>query len=115
MRRDLLSANSSKTMRTPGVDGGGVFSATLANELVEAVAEVLHLAGSEDTAHPHKLAMVQMVVVVVVVVSATSSCVGIPSSPNSLGHLGSVAGYGPCQTWQDGFSSCRCLATFCTR
>lgn len=85
-----LATHSSKTMGAPGVDGRGVFSATLANELVEAVAKVLHLACSEDTTHPHQLAVVRMVVVVVV--PATTSCVGITSSPNSLGRLRSVAG-----------------------
>lgn len=79
-------------MRAPGVDGGWVFSAALADELVEAVAEVLHLAGSKDAAHSHQLAVVRMVLVVVVVVPATSSCVGITSSPNSFGHLQGFAG-----------------------
>lgn len=98
-----VATHSSKTMRTPRVDGRGVFSATLADELVEAVAEVLHLAGSEDTTHPHQVAVVRMVVVMVV--SATIPCVGITSSPNSPGRLRSIAGFGPGQAWQDGFHS----------
>lgn len=49
-------------MGASGVNGGRVLSAALANELVEPVAEVLHLAGSQDAAHPHQLGVVRVVV-----------------------------------------------------
>lgn len=37
------------------VDGRGVFSAALSNQLVEAVAEVLDLTGAKDAAHSHQV------------------------------------------------------------
>lgn len=43
-------------MGTAGVDGGGVLSAALSNQLVEAVAEVLDLTGAQYTAHSHQVA-----------------------------------------------------------
>lgn len=49
-------------MGAPGVDGGWVFSATLTNELIEPVAEVLHLARSQDATHSHQLGVVGVVV-----------------------------------------------------
>lgn len=45
--------NSSVTMGAPGVDGGRVFSAALTNELIESVAQILHLTCSQDTSHSH--------------------------------------------------------------
>lgn len=45
-------------MRAPWVDGGRVFSAILTNELIEPVAEVLHLACSQDATNSHQLGMV---------------------------------------------------------
>lgn len=41
---------------------GGVFAPTLAGQLVEAVTEVLNLAGTEDTSDAHQLAVVMLVV-----------------------------------------------------
>lgn len=49
---------SSVTMRTPGVNGGGVFPSALANQLIEPVAEVLNLAGSQGAPHSHQLGVV---------------------------------------------------------
>lgn len=43
-------------MWAPGVDGGGVLSPALSDQLVQAVAEVLDLTGAQDTAHSHQVA-----------------------------------------------------------
>lgn len=40
---------------TAWVDGGGVFSPTLSNQLIEAMAEVLNLTGAQHTPHSHQL------------------------------------------------------------
>ena len=69
-----LSTNSSITMGAPGVNGGRVFPATLTNELVEPVAEVLHLARSQDATHSHQLGVVG------VVVATSRSRVGVATS-----------------------------------
>lgn len=84
-------------MWAPGVDGRRVFSAALANELVEPVAEVLHLAGSQDATHSHQLG-----VVVVVVVTASRSRVGMATSSRRP-PLRSLSGSCPRQAWR-GFS-----------
>lgn len=47
---------SSVAVGAPGVDGGGVLSAALSNQLVEAVAKVLDLTGAQDAAHSHQVA-----------------------------------------------------------
>lgn len=69
-----MSTNSSVTMRTPGVDGGRVFSAALAYKLIESVTEVLHLAGSQDATDSHQLGMMG------VVVTPSRSRVGVTTS-----------------------------------
>lgn len=93
-------------MWTPGIDGGWVFPATLADELVEPMAEVLHLARSQDTTHPHQLAVMRVVV-------AARSCVGMaPSSPHSLHHRRGLAGSCPCKARrEEGSHSWRWLVT----
>lgn len=48
-------------MGASGVNGGRVFSATLTNELVEPMAEVLHLACAQDTTHSHQLGVMRVV------------------------------------------------------
>lgn len=55
--------DSSVAVGAPGVDGGRVFSAALTNELVEPVAQVLHLTGSQDASHSHQLGVVRVVTV----------------------------------------------------
>lgn len=56
-------SNSSVAVRAPRVDGGGVIAAVLANQLVEAVTEVLYLARAQHTPHAHKLGLTVMRVV----------------------------------------------------
>lgn len=41
---------------------GGVFASALAGQLVEAVTEVLYLAGTEDASDAHQLGVVMVVV-----------------------------------------------------
>lgn len=48
-------------MGAAGVNGGRVLSATLTNELIEPVAEVLNLAGSKYTTNSHKLCVMRAV------------------------------------------------------
>lgn len=48
-------------MWTPRVNGGGVLPSALANQLVEPVAEVLDLAGAQDTPDAHQLGGVGVV------------------------------------------------------
>lgn len=48
-------------MGAAGVNGGRVLSATLTDELIEPVAEILHLAGSQDTTDSHQLGMMRVV------------------------------------------------------
>lgn len=47
--------SSSVAVRAPRVNGGGVIAAGLANQLVEAMTEVLHLAGAQHAADTHQL------------------------------------------------------------
>lgn len=49
-------------MRAPRVDGGRVLSATVANELVKPVAEVLYLTGSQVATNSHQLGVMRVVV-----------------------------------------------------
>lgn len=56
MSRSVASPSSAVAMRAPGVDGGGVLSPALSDQLVQAVAEVLDLAGAQDAAHSHQVA-----------------------------------------------------------
>ena len=63
-------------MGAHGVHLGGVFSATLANELVEPVAEVVYRAGAQGAAVLVGLAVRRVVVVVVAVVLAV---MGVPA------------------------------------
>ncbi|KAL7882538.1 hypothetical protein SRHO_G00001960 [Serrasalmus rhombeus] len=49
--------SSSVAMWTTRVYRRGVFTSGLAHQLVEAVTEVLHLAGAQDTPYTHQLAM----------------------------------------------------------
>lgn len=55
---EVCFSRSSVTMRTTGVNGGGVFPSALANQLIEPVAEVLNLAGSQGATHSHQLGVV---------------------------------------------------------
>lgn len=56
-RKCLAGVILTVAVRTAGVDGGVVFPPALSNQLVEPVAEVLHLTGAEDTPYPHQVAM----------------------------------------------------------
>lgn len=47
--------NSSITVGASGVNGGWIFSAALTDQLIEPVAKVLHLTGSQDTTDSHQL------------------------------------------------------------
>lgn len=58
---EVLS-KSSKAVGAPGINGRRVFSASLANKLIEPMAEVLHLTGPQDATHPHQFGMVMVVV-----------------------------------------------------
>lgn len=49
-------------MGASGVNGRRVLSAALSNELIESMAEVLDLTGSQDAAHSHQLGVVRVVV-----------------------------------------------------
>lgn len=76
-------------MGASGVDGRWVFSATLTNELIEPMAEVLHLACSQDAAHSHQLGMV---------VTTSWSWVGMATSSQCpLLDLWSLSRSCPCQ------------------
>lgn len=85
-------------MGAPGVNGGWVFSSTLTNELIESVAEVLHLACSQDATHSHQLGMLG------VVVTASRSWMGMATS-SQCSPLApwSFSGSCPCQARQGCF------------
>lgn len=70
----IQSPGSSETMGTPGVDGGGVFSATLTNQLVETVAEVVDRAGAQGAALLVQLAVVRVVLALALVVASVPAC-----------------------------------------
>lgn len=57
----ISNHSSTVTVGASGVDWGGVFSSTLANQLIKPMAEVLHLTGAQDTPHSHQLGMMGMV------------------------------------------------------
>lgn len=74
--------SSTVTVGASGVDWGGVFSSTLANQLIKPMTEVLHLTGAQDTPHSHQLGMMRMV--------ETSSCSPVDVAPTSLCSLQGV-------------------------
>lgn len=94
------AAKSSITMGAFGIDRGWAFPAALTNELIEPMAEVLHLARSQDATHSHKLGIVRVVV-------TTRSRVGMATSSQLPAlHLWSLsgsrprqAGQGPSRSW----------------
>lgn len=57
-------------VRTARVHGGGVFSPTLSNQLVETMAEILNLTGAQYAPHPHQVAVV-----------LTATTVGMATTP----------------------------------
>lgn len=52
-----LGPSSAVTVGAAGIDGSRVSLARRSDELPQAVAEILHLASAQDTAHPQKLGM----------------------------------------------------------
>lgn len=99
------AAKSSITMGAFGIDRGWVFPAALTNELIEPMAEVLHLAGSQDATHSHKLGMVWVVV-------TTRPRVGMATSSQLPAlRLWSLSGSRPRQAGQgSSHSRCRLVA-----
>lgn len=63
---------SSVTMWTARVYWRGVFTPSLAHELVEPVAEVLHLAGAQNTPYTHQLALLLVMLTAYVRMATTS-------------------------------------------
>lgn len=53
--RSLLIGRLAEAVGAAGVDGGGVLPPAGSAQLVETVAEVLDLAGSQHAAHPHQM------------------------------------------------------------
>lgn len=61
LEREASLCRSSVAVWTARVNRGGVFPPALADQLVEPVAEVLDLAGAQDTPHAHQLGGVGVV------------------------------------------------------
>lgn len=86
-------------MGTPGVDGGGVFSAPLTNQLVETMAEVVYRTGAQGTGLLVGL-VVRVVLAVVVVPGVPAHSQRPPedpvtrvwSRPRQTGHQGPQIG-----------------------
>lgn len=68
----VFAGISSVAVWAAGINGGGVFTPGLTRKLVEAVTEILYLAGTEDASDAHQLAMVMVVMISRVHMATTS-------------------------------------------